>query len=81
MRKFLEDCPHFPKDLPNGELRRPTAVRLMRKMVYAGYVEAPNWNIKPRIGNHEPLISYETHLKIQENLDAGVYAPKRKDLH
>ena len=81
VRKFLEECPHFPKDLPNGELRRQTIVRLLRKVVYAGFVEAPNWNVKPRLGNHEPLVTYETHLKIQEILDAGVYAPKRKDLH
>ena len=80
VRKFLEDCPHFPKDLPNGQLRPQTIVRFLRKIVYAGYVEAPVWGIKPRIGNHEGLITYETHLKIQEILKKGVYAPTRKDL-
>ena len=81
VRKFLEDCPHFPKDLPNGEVRRQSVARLLRKVVYAGYVEAPCWNVKARLGRHEPIISYETHLKIQEILSGGVYAPKRKDLH
>jgi len=81
VRKFLEDCPYFPKDLPNGELRHETVVRLLCKVVYAGYVEAPSWNMKPQLGNHEALISYEAHLKILQILNKGLYAPKRKDLH
>ncbi|EFO28849.1 site-specific recombinase [Roseibium sp. TrichSKD4] len=81
VRKFLEECPHFPKDLPNGEVRRQTVVRVLRQVAYAGFVQAPNWNVKPRLGNHEPLISYETYTKIQNILDEGVYAPQRKDLH
>lgn len=41
LKRFLESQPHFPKGLPNGELRTQTVVRLMEKVLYAGYLEAP----------------------------------------
>ncbi|MGJ8534861.1 MAG: recombinase family protein [Alphaproteobacteria bacterium] len=80
VRRFLEADPNYPKDKPNGEIRSQTIVRLLRKVVYAGYVEAPMWGISPRKGNHPGIISFETHRKIRNRLDAGVYAPTRKDI-
>ena len=79
LRRFLEHHPHYPKDMPNGGIRPQTIVRLLGKVVYAGYVEAPKWGVSPRKGNHQAIISYETYIKIQERLIAGVYAPARKD--
>lgn len=79
LRRFLERNPHYPKDMPNGGIRPQTVVRLLNKVVYAGYVEAPKWGVAPRKGNHPPIINYETYSKIQERLAKGVYAPTRKD--
>jgi hypothetical protein len=33
-----------------------TVNRLLKKVVYAGYVEAPKWGVNVRQGHHEGLI-------------------------
>ncbi|MEM9969242.1 MAG: recombinase family protein [Pseudomonadota bacterium] len=80
LRRFLEAQPAYPKDMPNGGIRPQTIVRLLGKIVYAGYVEAPNWGITPRQGNHPPIISFATYQKIQTRLNTPVYATARKDI-
>lgn len=80
LKRFLERHAEYPKDLPNGELRPYTITRLLNKAVYAGYVEAKEWNVSLRKGKHEGLISFETFQKIQHNLETGGYAPTRKDI-
>lgn len=46
--RFLENDPYFPKDRKDGSLRPMTVTRLLRKVVYAGYVEAPAWGGRAR---------------------------------
>ena len=80
LMRFFESQPEFPKDLPDGRLRLFTITRLLNKAVYAGYVEAPNWKISRRKGNHNGLITYGTFDKIQRRLNETAYAPARKDI-
>ena len=42
--------------------------RLLRRIVYAGYIEYPKWNIARRKGHHEAIISLETYQKVQDKL-------------
>ena len=80
VQRFLERDPHFPKDRSDGTLRSMTVTRLLKKPVYAGYVEAPNWGVSLRKGQHEPLISFETFQRIQDNLEGRKRGPAaRKD--
>ncbi len=81
MKRFLESNPHYPKDMPNGELRPQTIVRLMSKVLYAGYVEAPSCNVSRRKGQHEAIISLDTFEKIQARRNEKPCAPTRKDIH
>ena len=81
VKRFLEADPFFPKDMPNGLLRPQTVPRFLGKAVYAGYVEAPEWGVSLRKGNHAGLISFETFQKVQNRLTTGVYAPTRKDIN
>ncbi len=81
VRRFLESQPAYPKDMPNGGIRPQTIVRLLSKVVYAGFVEAPKWGISPRPGNHVGIITLETHQKIQNRLNTPVYASARKDIN
>jgi hypothetical protein len=53
---------------------------VLGKPVYAGYVEAKEWNVALRKGQHEGLVSFETFQKIQRNLETGGYAPTRRDI-
>ena len=80
LMRFFESQPEFPKDLPDGRIRMFTITRLLNKAVYAGYVEAPKWQISRRKGNHAGLISFATFDKIQKRLHETAYAPARKDI-
>ena len=61
--RFLQDNPLFPKD-NRGIVRHQRVTVLLNQPVYAGYIEAPNWDVSLRQGQHEPLISFETYQKI-----------------
>ena len=80
VKRFLENQPEFPKVLPGGEIRNQRIYEFLTRVLYAGYVEVPNWNISARKGHHEGLISFETFEKIQFRLKAGAKAPARKDI-
>ncbi len=43
--------------------------RLLRRVVYAGYVEREEWEVSRRKGQHEGLVSFEIFEKVQEKLD------------
>ncbi len=78
--RFLQNNPLFPKD--RAGLVRPNLVsNLMRRVVYAGCVAAPEWGIAPRPGLHEGLISFETFKDIQDRLDGNTRLPKRTNLN
>lgn len=80
VQRFLETDPHFPKDTKKGLIRPMTVTRLLKKVVYAGYVEAPKWGVSIRKGEHDALISYETHQRILDNIEGKKRAPAaRKD--
>ncbi len=81
VKRFPEADPHFPKDLPNGEIRKQTIARIMGQILYAGYLEAPTHNVSLRKANHPPLISLETYEKIQQRRQDNGKLPVRKDIH
>ena len=57
-----------------------TITRLLKKVVYAGYVEAPKWDVSLRRGQHDALINFETYQRIQDLLEGKKRAPAaRKD--
>ena len=82
VQRFLEADPYFPKDKKDGTLRPMTVTRLLKKVVYAGYVEAPKWGISVRKGKHEGLISFETHQQILDSIEGKKRRPAaRKDFN
>ncbi len=80
VKRFLESQPDYPKDTPKGEIRNQRIHDLLTQPLYAGYLEAPNWNISLRKAQHEGLINLETFEKIQTRLKEGAKAPARKDI-
>jgi len=81
VKRFLESQPDFPKSGPSGYVHPSKVKDILMKPIYAGYVSAPGWGVSLRKGHHEPLISFETHERIQEILNGAVYAPARKDIN
>jgi DNA invertase Pin-like site-specific DNA recombinase len=66
--RYLQEHPLFPKD-SRGIVRNQRVSQLLRNPLYAGYVEAPKWDIALREGRHEGLISFRTFKGIQDKLD------------
>lgn len=81
VKRFLESQPDYPKDKRTGEVHWQRVTDLLTRPVYAGYVEAPEWNVSRRKGQHEALISFETFERIQQRLLEGTKTPYRKDIN
>ncbi len=80
VKRFLESCPAFPKNRL-GMVRGSLVTEILTKTLYAGYVEAPDWGVSLRKGQHEGLVSFETFERIQKRLKEGARAPARTDLN
>jgi len=80
VKRFLESQPAWPKDLPDGQIRQQRVYEMLKRVTYAGYVEAPKWGITLRKGHHEGLISLQTYERIQDRLNGGTRVPARKNL-
>jgi site-specific DNA recombinase len=80
VKRFLETFPEYPRD-SRGELRFQHVTNLLTRVVYAGYVQAPDWDVALRKGQHEALISFETYQKIQDRIAGKARVPARKDLN
>lgn len=57
-----------------------TVERMLRRVIYAGYVEYMPWGVSRRLGQHEALISLGTFQKIQDKLDSGKRTFTRRDM-
>ena len=80
VKYFLDSFPEYPKG-SNGKVHYQRVDNLLNRMAYTGYIEYKPWNISLRMGQHEPLISFETFKKIQERLRGQANAPARKDIN
>ena len=80
VKRFLESFPEYPRDR-NGEVRNQRVTELLTRVVYAGYVDSPNWKVNLRPGHHEALISFETYQTIQRRLQERAKVPARANLN
>ncbi|MEM1150556.1 MAG: recombinase family protein, partial [Pseudomonadota bacterium] len=81
VKRFLEAQPTYPKDLPDGQIRFQRVTELLERVLYAGYIEAPNWEVSLREGRHKGLISFATYQRIQDRIRGAAKAPCRVDLN
>ena len=80
VKRFLESYPQYPRDR-HGDVRNQRVAELLSRVIYAGYIEYPDWDVQLLQAKHEPLISFETWQKIQLRLKGYANAPNRKDKH
>ncbi len=78
--RYLQANPLFPHD-GAGAIMNMRVTRLLTNPVYAGFVEAPNWGVTRRIGQHEPLVSVQTFQRVQDRLNDGAYANRQRNLN
>lgn len=80
VKAFLDATPEWPKP-PSGEVHTQSLEYIFPRVIYAGYIDLPQWDISLVKGKHEPLISFDTWSKIIERIEGNSYAPTRADLH
>lgn len=80
LMRFFHSSPHFPKDR-FGTVHMQRIKEILNRVLYAGYLDKPDWNIHLVKGHHEALISFETYQKIQARLKGEAKAPVRKDIN
>lgn len=80
MRRFLDTHPGFPKG-KSGKVNKQSMRRMLTTPLYAGYIKHEDWGIGLMKARHQPLISYETHQRIQEKLSGKPVFPLRKTVN
>lgn len=80
VKRFLESQPDYPKDLPNGTIRYESVIRLFRRILYAGHLEIPQWDVPLQDGKHTGLVSYETYRRVHQRINEEARAPARQDV-
>lgn len=78
--RFFASRPDYPEHLRN-RLTRERVNEILTRVTYAGLITIPDWNLHLVPAKHEPLISYETHRRIQERMAGRANVPARKDLN
>jgi len=78
--RFLESFPEYPR-MKNGQVHRSHSDTLLKSVIFTAHIEYEPWGVSLRKAKHEPLISYETFLRIQERLRAGAHAPAKTNLN
>jgi hypothetical protein len=53
----------------------------LRRKLYTGLITVKSWGIVDQQGIHEPLVSLEDWLRVQDVLDGTAMAPRRKDIN
>ena len=74
--RFLQAHPLFPRG-KSGRVCHERVGILLENCVYAGFVEAPSWNVTMRRGQHEPLVSVETYQRVQNRIKGVAMGPRR----
>ncbi|MGF1463778.1 MAG: recombinase family protein [Maricaulaceae bacterium] len=84
VKRYLETEPDFPRDTQHGEVPIQRIKGWLTQVLYAGYIDRPEWGVSLREAQHDGLITLETYKRIQDRLAGrAVAAPKaavRKDM-
>lgn len=71
-------------DYPEKRRRTLTIERMtemLTRVLYAGYITIPDWDLHLVPAKHKPLISFDTYRRIQDRINSAARVPARKDLN
>lgn len=77
--RFLETNDIWP-ETHRKKISVQRVVELLTRPHYAGYLNAPEWGIHMVKAVHEPIISLDTYLRVQERRNQRANTPIRKDV-
>ena len=80
IRRFLQNQPDFPRPKGGSTITQQRVSDLLRRVIYAGYIEHAPWKLDRLKGHHEPIISLETFERIQARKAGRMLAPARIDI-
>lgn len=80
VKRFFESHAVFPRDR-YGDVRFQRVNEILKRPIYAGLIDVPEWGISLQPGKHEPLIDSVAWSRIQDRLAGPAKAPARKDLN
>ncbi len=80
VKRFFESHAAFPKGR-DGTVHVQRVADILKRPLYAGYINLPDWDIHLHPGKHEALISFGTFTKIQERLAGKAKVPARADIN
>ncbi len=78
VKRFFESQPAWPKD-KRGEVHQERVNELFARPVYAAHMSHEAWGLRLIPAKHEPLVSLETWLAVQDRHNGMAKAPVRKD--
>ena len=78
VQRFFESCPTFPH-ARKGKVHIHHVKRILRRSLYAGYIDVRKWGIILQAAKHEPLVSFNVWQSVQDKLYGKPKAPIRKD--
>ncbi len=78
--RFLESHPLFPK-AQDGRVHPSRVALILNQPIYAGYIEAADWDVALRPAQHGGLVSFQTYQRVQERVQGQRAAPKRANLN
>ena len=76
VKRFFEGFPAFPKTR-HGTVTNENVNRILTRILYAGYLERPEWDVSLRRANHDALVSLETFERIQQRIKGNAKLPAR----
>jgi DNA invertase Pin-like site-specific DNA recombinase len=79
VKRFLESHPCVPRQR-DGTFANARVTEVLTQPLYAGFLEAPRWDVSLRKAQHAGLISFQTFQRIQERLRGGARVPAREDI-
>lgn len=77
--RFLQNSPVFT-NATQPRVHPQKVQELLERVLYAGILDLPEWDITLLQGKHEPLISFDTWQKVQARLQERAKVPARKDI-
>ncbi|WP_427792975.1 recombinase family protein [Brevundimonas diminuta] len=77
--RFLMAQPEWANSTAS-KLHSQAISNILTRVIYAGYIDIPDWGVTMRQGQHEPIISFETFQKIQKRLTEGAKVPARLNI-
>ncbi|WP_375543666.1 recombinase family protein [Leisingera aquaemixtae] len=78
--RYLNANPGFPKGRSKKPIKIDLVTRLLKNVLYAGYLQQEKWGVPLTKAKHEALITYETFQVIQSRLNERAVAPARPNI-